>query len=291
MKKVLKWLGIILGSVIVIAAISVVVIVIRFNNRMNKDYVIAEKAPTIPTDSASIAKGKQFTPFCQACHGDAFQGKVFFTDPQIGTIYSPNLTRGVGGVGRTYTNEDWFRSIRHGVNPKGKPLFVMPSGFLNKLSENDLACLIAYIKQVPPVDNAKGKNIIPVFTKILMQLDQFGEVFAAETIDHSAPYVKAPERAPNKEYGEYLVNIMECKNCHSENLTGGKSPDPNSPQVPNISKTSKTASWSKSEFIATLRTGITPDKRTLNDTFMAWRYYGQLEDNDLIALHEYVKNK
>lgn len=291
MKKLLKWLGILLGILLLVGAISAFVMVSKFNSRMNHLYEVPVESLNIPSDSASIAQGSQFIPFCQSCHGEALQGKVFFTDPKIGTIFSPNLTSGEGGVGKYYKDQDWIRSLRHGINPAGKALFVMPSANLNHLDEHDLACLIAHLKTLPPVDGEKGTNRIPTFTKLLMQMGAFGEVFAAEIIDHNAAFKKAPSREESAAYGEYIVNVTECKTCHQPDLKGGKSPDPNSPPVPNITNSGVCGKWGKEGFIQTMRTGITPENKILNDSFMPWKHIGQLSDADLGAIQAYLRTK
>jgi len=42
------------------------------------------------------------------------------------------------GIGGSYTDADWVRAIRHGVDPDGKPLVLMLSQEFNKLGDADL---------------------------------------------------------------------------------------------------------------------------------------------------------
>lgn len=127
MKKILRWAGISLLILILLTLVSAIIILDRYNSRKEKVYTIAVPAPQSPADSTSIPRGMHFVPLCQSCHGEALEGKVFLDDPKIGKIYSPNLTRGKGGVGSNYTDKDWIRAIRHGINPKGNALLIMPS--------------------------------------------------------------------------------------------------------------------------------------------------------------------
>lgn len=290
MKKFFKWFAIILASLIALIIIAAIILVSSFNSRMNKTVEVQAELLEIPTDSASIANGRHFIPLCQSCHGEALEGKVFFTDPKIGTIYSPNLTSGEHGIGKEYTDKDWILAIRHGVGRSGKPLFVMPSKDLHNLSAKDLKELIAYLKTIPPVDNKKGENVLPVITKILMQVGAFGEVFSSEVIDHKAPFADAPAMGTSPAYGKYLVNITGCATCHNTNMAGGKSPDPNSPVVPNLTPEGNLAKWSATDFISTMRTGTTPEKKVLDDVFMPWKHIGQLSDDDLTAIFNHLKS-
>ncbi|MBS3913935.1 MAG: c-type cytochrome [Bacteroidetes bacterium] len=288
MKKALKWIGIILGSLIVIVFIVAYVLISRWDSRTEKKYDIAVEKLTIPGDSMNIARGKRWLPLCQSCHGEALQGKVFFDDPKIGTIYSPNLTAGNGGIGNKYKDEDWIRSLRHGVNPEGRPLVIMPSKDFHHFSKEDLVDLIAYLKKIPPVDNIKGQNRIPAFTKILMQLGAFGEIISAEILDHKAEFQIAPADGPTAEYGKYLVQLVNCQECHGKEYNGGKSPDPNSPLGPNITAGGNIGKWSSEQFMKTLRTGTTPEGKVLNDTFMPWKHIGQMPDDYLTGIHAYL---
>ena len=166
----------------------------------------------------------------------------------------------------------------------------MPSKSLNHLSEKDLVNLIAYLKTIPAIDNTKGGNVLPAFTKILMQLGAFGEVFSSEVIDHKAPFKEAPIASNNKEYGEYLVNVIDCSTCHGPDHVGGKSPDPNSPMVPNITSSGNLGKWSHEQFISTFRTGVTPENKKMDNKFMPWMHIGQFSDSDLTAIHNYLKS-
>ena len=76
----------------------------------------------IPTDQISIARGKHLAEavaVCTICHGQNLGGQLAFQDSFLGRGYTSNLTRGRGGVGRTYTDADWVRNIRYGVRPDG----------------------------------------------------------------------------------------------------------------------------------------------------------------------------
>jgi hypothetical protein len=58
MKKVFKWIGIVLGSLIGLVLLFGVVLFAIGNARLNKTYDVAPSNLTLPTDAASIAYGK-----------------------------------------------------------------------------------------------------------------------------------------------------------------------------------------------------------------------------------------
>ncbi|HMB92317.1 MAG TPA: hypothetical protein VKP65_15805, partial [Rhodothermales bacterium] len=58
MKKVLKWTGIVLGSLLVLVLVALAVIYVVTNGRMNETYEVQPVVLTIPPpDSALIARG------------------------------------------------------------------------------------------------------------------------------------------------------------------------------------------------------------------------------------------
>jgi len=59
-----------------------------------------------------------------------------------------NLTSGLGGIGSVFTDTDYVRAIRHGIGRDNKSLLIMPSEQYNRISDEDLGALIAYLKTV-----------------------------------------------------------------------------------------------------------------------------------------------
>ncbi len=83
-------------------------------------------------------------------------GADFFNDPALAVIDAPNLTPGQGGVGAHFSDADWVRAIRHGIDPTGRPLLIMPSRNYYHLSDEDLGKVIAYLKHALP-----GHSVTP----------------------------------------------------------------------------------------------------------------------------------
>lgn len=291
-KKILKWSLIILGILVIIIVATISILITNAGKRMDKDYSVNPPKIYIPGDSASIEKGKYLAHvLCADCHGGAdFSGKSFFNDPKLGRIDAPNLTRGLGGIGSSYTDEDWIKILRSGVKPDGKAVFVMPSKDFNAMSEADIGSVIAYIKTIPPVDKEWNRTIeLTALSKILLATGAFGDIISAETIDHSARPETAPEAGPTAEYGNYLVKIFGCRTCHGINLNGGKDPDPNAPFAPNLTRGGLAGKWDLEAFKTSMLTGRTPDNRQLSD-YMPWKALANMKEDDLEAVYLYLQS-
>ena len=225
MRKILKWIGIVLAALVGLAIVAVAGLSISSTIRLNKTYTIQPEAVEIPADATAAAEGERLAAiYCAGCHGDNLGGTDFFNEPAIAVFDAPNLTTGNGGVGSYFTDEDWVRAIRHGVDPKGKPLFIMPSKDFYYFSDEDLGQIIAFLKAAPPVDNHANDFQMGFMGRLLLATGAFGDVLNAETIDHTTARPHAPIPAASAEYGSYLVQTVGCSTCHGQTLTGGTGP-------------------------------------------------------------------
>ena len=291
MKTALKWIGIVLGGLLALVVVFAGVMFTIGTSRLNKTYSITPEPMAIPTDADSLARGQYIvTAYCTGCHGENLAGKVLLEDPALGYFPASNLTSGAGGIGRTYTDADWVTAIRHGVRPDGQALMIMPSGAFYHYSDSDLGSIIAYLKSRPAVDNDLGSKSAAPVGRIMLALGAFGNILAAETIDHTGPRPAAPEMGMNAAYGEYLVNTGDCRSCHGENLAGGQSSEPGSPPSPNLTSGGNLASWSADDFRTTIRTGTTPEGAQLDPAFMPWEHIARLTDEDLDTIFIYLQS-
>lgn len=287
MKKILKWAGIILGLLIVLIAGTAAYLNSAAKSRLAKKYDINPKALEIPTDSASIAAGKKWASIlCAGCHGVDLAGTMLLEDPAMGTVCAPNLTP--AGVGKSYSDLDWDRAIRHGVAGDQRPLLIMPSKDFKFMPDEQTAQIIAYLKTVPAAGQPMPLPNTTFLCNILFQSGAFGDALHAETIDHKSPSHTAPERAVSVEYGNYLVKISGCKTCHNEQLNGGPNPDPEGPPGPNLTPGGSLPGWKAKGFISAMRTGVTPFGKAMDEKFMPWKSFGNYDDDQLQAIYTYL---
>jgi mono/diheme cytochrome c family protein len=222
---------------------------------------------------------------CSRCHLENLGGQDYFSIPGMLTVPTPNLTRGAGGVGAFYTDEDWVRAVRHGVGSDGRGLFFMTSTAYQHLSEEDLGALIAYIKSKPPVDNELPERRFALVGRLMMGTPMTPPL-AAELIDHASPSPPAPQPGVTAAYGEYLSRT--CTECHGESLNGIPFGPPGQEILsPNLTPGGELVAWSEGDFIRTMRTGKRPDNRLLNAE-MPWKFYGKMTDDELKAVWLYL---
>ena len=136
LKRGLIGLGGIIGvALVVVIALNVVSLV-----REQRSYVVHVTTLPIPSDSATIERGRHLMTAiggCTDCHATDLGGKVLVDRLLIGRLVASNLTRGAGGLGGDYTDQDLIRAIRHGVGRNDKSLLFMPSESFHRFSAND----------------------------------------------------------------------------------------------------------------------------------------------------------
>lgn len=288
-KKLLKIIGIALGGIVSIIVLFCIYTYVDINRRAQKTYSVSVKSIDINYDSATLARGQRLvhTRACTECHGKNLGGATLNDDPVIGKLVSRNITKGKGGLPSDFGVSDWIRAMKHGLNREGKPLYLMPSHELSLLTESDMAAIIAYCSQLPPVDHDPGKFSLGPLGYIL---SEFGLIplLPAEFTDHKRQLKTDIKREVSVGYGEYLSTI--CINCHGANLKGGESPVPGGKYVADITATGNPGKWSHKEFITALHTGVTPEGKTLNPSEMPWTITKSYTEEELTALHMYLQS-
>lgn len=284
---ILKWIAIVVGGLLALLLVVGGIAHFMGSNRLNNAPDVPVATVAAATDNDALARGAHLIKVssCTDCHGMNLEGTVFVDEAPVGYIPAANLTAGAGGIGATYTDEDWARAIRHGVAADGRAIAVMPSNHYAHYGDEDLAALIGYLKSVPPADNDLGARRIDFPGTIIFGLLGYQDVAAVAKTDHAAVGGPAPEKAATEEYGEYLVNIASCNSCHGEALTGAT--DPNGPQGPNITSSGALANYDQDTFAQALHTGITPSGRTMSSE-MPWLNYADLDDVEVEALWAYL---
>lgn len=283
MKKLLKWLGISLAGLVGLIVLAAIGLSIVGEVRLNKTHDIQAVGITVPGNDAALARGEHMVNVaCKSCHGADLSGETMMDDPPIGTVYAANLT----GLAETHTDADLVRAIRHGLATDGRQLIIMPAESFIYFSEEDLGAIVAYLKTIPSTGERLPTPQLGPLGRVLLGAGVFGDVFAAEYIDHDRPFPEMPAVGATEAYGEYLSRL--CQGCHGPQLAGAQPGDPESPPAPNLTPGGELGNWTEEDFIVAMRTGVTPTGRQLNPSFMPWESFGKLDDEELRGLWLYL---
>jgi mono/diheme cytochrome c family protein len=126
-------------------------------------------------------------------------GRIVEETPDF-TAFAPNITP--GGRIADWSDEDLARAIREGLRPDGTIIGPpMPFAVYRHISDDDLASIVAFLRTVPALDGGEPASVynIPL----------------PPAYGRPIETVSAPEPGVTVEYGEYLVALAHCMECHS----------------------------------------------------------------------------
>ncbi len=286
MMKFLKWMAIGVGSLIGLLLVLGFGLSMKGKSKATSAPEVAiVPLPEIPADSALLARGQHVVTSiagCAGCHGTGLKGQKFDTPDFLVSMASPNLTRGKGGVGDN-TREQWLRAMRGGTGRDGRQLAIMPSAAYAHMSDADMAAVLAYLETIPPVDNVLPPRKIGPLGAILTGAGQFP--LAADLIASTKPQPSTVQPAVTAEYGGYLVTIGTCADCHGAELHGA--PGHGGPPAPSLRVNPR--GWTEEAFRTAMRSGKTPEGKSLDPAMMPWNFYAGMTDDELKAIWMYIR--
>jgi mono/diheme cytochrome c family protein len=183
----------------------------------------AQAARAAEPSEETIARGQALVVAgdCTSCH-TADPAKPFAggkrIDTPFGAITSPNLTPDRDtGIGK-WSNDDFYRALRHGVAPNGAryyPAFPYPN--FSKMTRDDIFAVRAYLATLAPVSNQAPPPDLrfPFNFRVLMR---------AWNYLFFRPGILEPDqnKGPDWNRGRYLVEgLGHCGDCHTpKNMFG-----------------------------------------------------------------------
>jgi mono/diheme cytochrome c family protein len=208
-----------------------------------------------------------------------------------GRIVASNLTPDRETGAGNWTDDQFARAIREGIGHDGRALFpMMPYGHFRRMSDEDLASVIVYLRSLPAVRHQLPKTEI---------------IFPVKYLIRSAPEpVTSPvadnESADLVKRGEHLVDQAGCVDCHTPMVRGANVPGMDfaggsifagpwgSVASANLTPDATGISYyDEALFVKTIRIGAV-GARVLSP-IMPVMVYGNLSDSDLKAMFAYLR--
>jgi len=290
MNKWIKRGGAALGVVVIGAGVAFATLVGLGQRKLERHVDVAVMPVAFASDAASIERGRYLflSRGCADCHGKEAGGHVVVEDGGL-YIRSPNITSSPQSATAAYAPADWVRSIRHGVNPEGRALMIMPSEEYTRFVDADVAAVVAYIRQLPPSGGPKGEIRLPLLLKALYGAGEMRD--ASEKIDHSLPPAQPVAEGVTPAHGAYVA--QGCVGCHGPKLAGGKIPGapPSWPPAAKLSPGPGSALdryTTAEQFLAMLKTGKRPDGSSVSEV-MPFTSFKEWSEVDIRALYLHLR--
>jgi len=261
-------------------------------------------ATTVHAQSAgALERGKYLVEgivACGNCHvqrgergeplfAKGLSGGMVFDEPPFKAVASNITPDAETGVGK-WTDAQLALAIREGVRPDksiiGPP---MPIEFYRKMSDSDVAAVIAYLRAQPAV-----KNAVPASKYHMPLPPTYGPAVGA---------VASPAKVDTIRYGEYLANIGHCMDCHTprdakgmlqHERTGAGGQVFNGPWGASVARNltphaSGLKDWSDVQIATAIRTGMDRAGKPYKPP-MGFGFYRNINDADMAALVSYLRS-
>lgn len=234
----------------------------------------------IPSDAASIERGRHLARSrgCFGCHGQKLEGKDFGEQwDWPARAVAPNLA----AYTKAASPQEIEAAVRQGVGRDGKALVSMPSYNFTRLTDEDMAALIAFLQSAPVVEQKLPKPRLGWSVR-------WDFVRGAEK--HMGYWVKLvpelrvdPTTHPQRARGEYLAMTM-CNECHGLDVRG----DTLYGQTPDLSMV---AAYSREDFEMLIKTGVASGGRQLGlMSLVAPDRFPELRDDEIDDLYAYLSS-
>jgi mono/diheme cytochrome c family protein len=234
---------------------------------------------------------------CHVARGDngrplfdkGLSGGMLFDEPPF-KAYAPNITTDADtGIGK-WSDAQLARAIREGIRPDksiiGPP---MPMEFYRRLSDADLAAIVAYLRAQPAVSNKVPKS-------------QYAIPLPAD-YGPAVKHVTAPLASNKVKYGEYLADIGHCMECHTPRddkgmlqraRLGAGGQVFRGPWGASVSRNltphaTGLKNWTDAQIAHAIREGVDRDGKPYQPP-MAFAFYKHINDADMSALIAYLRS-
>jgi cytochrome c553 len=219
---------------------------------------------------------------CDDCHGADLRGRLLADIPMLARIGTPNLTL----LAKTYSDAQLALAIRSGVRPDGRAMLGMPSAVDSRLTDQEVASVIAYLRAKPAGGEAGEGVRLGLLGRLVLVT---GKVQTEPQRVAAALARPLPGYGPRTAPGRALAR--PCAECHGPDLTGDIGPD-----------LRVATAYDIPAFARLLRTGIgldgkpvkpvgLPEEKGKSLGVMAEvspRRFGGLSDSDIVALRDYL---
>lgn len=210
---------------------------------------------------------------CAVCHTDEkhhgapLAGGRALTTP-FGTFYTPNITPDKGtGIG-TWSEAEFKRALREGVDDAGNNLYpAFPYTSYTHLTDADIHAIWTYLSSRQPVHQVNKPHDLKWYVRFRPLLSLWKALYLKP-----GPFQPQPDQSATWNRGAYLATaVSHCGECHTpRTVLGGLRKDldcAGNPDgvdgtvVPNITPDKPTGigHWSQSDLADYLETGMTPD--------------------------------
>lgn len=299
--RVLKWLGLAVAAVVVLGGVALGVVLLKGPKGRPAPTVTVPKTDEAVALGKYLANGPALCVFCHSPHDATRFGWPIDQSRLGGGLCLPefwglptklcgrNLTPDAkDGLGE-WSDGEIIRSVKDNVHRDGTPMFNLHN--FESMDDGHLEAIVAYLRTLKPVAGSPGQSELGFVDQLAMT------VMAAPVTEKKT----APPKSDAVAYGQYLVGIGACNDCHTFEagvLAGGQpfmvgtaiemsknlTPEP----------TTGLGAYDEATFVMRFKGYeklepmlLTPGM--FNKVVMPWEAFSHLSEEDLKAIYAYLR--
>jgi len=168
-------------------------------------------APVVPGDAVEGARLARVLG-CTGCHGPSLEGRVFVDIPHVARLVAPNLTV----VRDHYDDAAFVRLMRAGTKVDGHIPLAMPNKVHQRLTDAQLADLLAHLRQAPRVDEVPVPTVLRPLGRVAVALGQY------DLSDIRADPAESAEVLADRHQPDASRQLLQaaCSECHGLDFSG-----------------------------------------------------------------------
>ena len=270
----MRWWIAALAAPVVAAAAFAAWVYVKSETMLHHRYPVPAAAMLARPAPAEAVRGAHLAAIygCTDCHGDDLRGRPYSHPDPFRRVTSANLTQ----KARIYSDGDLARVIRIGLTPRGESVEFMPSSAFARMSNADVAAIIAHIRSLPPGGADEPAWDLGWKARWQLATHRFapGVEFFADSL-RLAPLDLGPETAA----GRRIVSVA-CTECHGGDLKGQKGGPPDLIIA---------GAYDPADFRRLMRTGVAAGGRQVGMmSAVARRRFSHLSDDEVEAIRLYL---
>ncbi len=277
MKTLFRWLGYALAGLLVLALCFIAWVWFASAQILGARHEAATESLAAPTPAQLADAGRQARILgCVNCHGEGLRGRMMADVPNVVQLWAPNLNELAARV----SDQQLAQAIRQGIGADGRALFDMPSEVYARLTDQEVAALIAYIRSVPRAGEAVSPLVWGPIGRFALASGGMRPAMAMmEDFRVRQPFDLGAEHAAGRR-----LTAIQCAGCHGPDLRGDE-------PIPGLIAPDLTiaGAYDLDRFRTLMRTGVAPHGRDLGlMREIALSDTSNYTDEEVAAIHAYL---
>jgi cytochrome c553 len=273
-RRIWQWIAGVIGVPIILAISTATWVYLASEKHLRSFPKPPPFALTIPQGAAAIERGAHLTRTrgCYGCHGKDLAGEIMWE-----TAVAPNLP----ALAQNESAATLEAAMRHAIGRDGRALYSMPSYNFVRLRDEDIADIIAFLRNQPVTEKDLPSAQLPWI--IRFEIARGRDAAIPAYLELVPPLRLDSAEDPALARGEYIA-MTTCNECHGFSLRADTPWGDSAPDLIIVS------AYDEQAFRSFMKTGIALGGRELPMmSAVARSRFAWFTDQEVSDLHAFLR--